>query len=325
MKKALADNLVIFTSGKGQHMECRFLNEEKTMFWNNAQAVNRSARTLASAICEKTGEELKHADVLDIIARLQGFPNHMAANAALEQREKGATAFDVCTWGDLWQVIATMSEEERKRPIKVSDGCDGNGNATFQLALQLLKAKDSSIESAADVLNPQDHVLLFEEAEEAREEGAERLYGNYPGLPGDIPLGLSMRSATFLAVSAERFANQCDLMEIMSYDGARAEYLNFPDYWEQHVWTLGLEEIDWKPLTGDYVIVLDKEEGGGYYCDGFGWTIGRETASGFDSEEDALLFLANLAEYLDSGPKKRAQFKVIHAPGFANQYTRYED
>lgn len=298
------------------------------MFWNNAQAVNRSARTLSSAIREKTGEALKHNDVLDLIARLQGFPNHMAANAALEQRAKGATAFDVCTWGDLWQVIATMSEEERKRPLKVSDGCDGNGNATFQLALQVLKSDDPSIESAADVLESQDHVLLFEEAEEVDEgqqEDSDSDVGDYPGLPEDIPSGLALESARCAAITAERFANQCDLMEVMSYKEARSEYLNSPDYWDQHVWTLGLEEISWRPLTGDYVIVLDKEEGGGYYCDGFGWTIGRETASGFDSEEDALLFLATCVEYLNSGAKKRAQFKVIHAPGFAEQYMRYED
>lgn len=298
------------------------------MFWNNAQAVNRSARTLAAAIREKTGEEFKHADVLDIIARLQGFPNHMAANAALEQRDKGVTAFDVCTWGDLWQVIATMSEAERKRPLKVSDGCDGNGNATFQLALQVLKADDPSIESAADVLESQDHVLLFEEAEEVddgQQDDSDGDTGHYPGLPEDIPSGLAPESARCAAVKAERFANQCDLMEVMSYKEARSEYLNSPDHWDQHVWTLGLEEISWRPLTGDYVIVLDKEEGGGYYCDGFGWTIGRETASGFDSEEDALLFLATCIEYLNSGAKKRAQFKVIHAPGFAEQYMRYED
>lgn len=299
------------------------------MFWNNAQAVNRSARTLAAAIREKTGKELKHADVLDIIARLQGFPNHMAANAALEKKNQGQTEFTLKSWLDLWQHIALMSDTERKGSITVSEGADGDGNAEFFDATSLVTVKDPAVAISADgVLEPTDFVLLVnndnEPEEVSSEERTESLYGNYPGLPGDIPLGLSMQSATFAAVSAERFANQCDLMEVMSYDEARAEYLNSPDYWGRHVWTLGLEEIDWKPLTGDYVIVLDKEEGGGYYCDGFGWTIGRETASGFDSEEDALLFLANLAEYLHSGPKKRAQFKVIHAPGFAEQYTRYE-
>lgn len=294
------------------------------MFWNNAQAVNRAARTLSQAIREKTGEALKHSDTLDIIARLQGFPNHMAANAALEATTKGATSFEVKTWADLWQVIAAMSDEERKGSISISDGCDTNGNAEFFDATSLVKASDSSIAAASDgVLEDSDYVLLFNnESYIDPEERAPAPY--YPDWQDDIPPGLSSEGFMNLAVAAERFANQCELMEVMTYKGARSEYLNSPDYWGSYVWTLGLEEISWKPGLGDYVIVLDGENGG-YLCDGFGWTIGRETATGFDSEEEALSFMRNCMEYNMSGPKRQAQFKVKFAPGLAENYMRFED
>ncbi|WP_337219577.1 hypothetical protein, partial [Vibrio parahaemolyticus] len=81
---------------------------------------------------------------------------------------------------------------------------------------------------------PTDFILLFNNENETECDvaggGTESGTGYYPGLPDDIPAGLTKESAMYAAVTAERFANQCDLMEIMSYKEARQEYLNSPDY-----------------------------------------------------------------------------------------------
>lgn len=260
------------------------------MFWNQSKAVNRAAKTIRSFLSENK-IELTQAQALDLVARLQGFPNHMSANAALKKQEVSEeTALK--SWNDLWQFIATMSEEQRKASITVSEGCDENGNAEFFDATSIVKATASCIEAASDgVLDKDDHVLLF----------------NTNIDPDDqhVP-------TTEFADKATRFALQCELNEWMEGPAAYDLYVQAPNY--------AMETVPGAEL-GDWVIFHDSE---GYYNTSFGFVGNRGSASGWDTEFEAKRFLEEscVAYLLANTANEKAMFQVLHCPGKEDWYPQ---
>ena len=282
------------------------------MFWSNTQAVNRAARILAKAL-HAEGVALSHERCLNLVARLQGFPEAMSANAALgatRKDKKKQFTFKVNSWEDLWQCIACMSDEERKGSIMVSMGCDEAGDAEFYAATLLARAQAPCIEQATSgVLEDENHILLFNQEE------------NVLPSEGCAPISLGTKEA----VLCERFCSQVELMEVMSASEARECFKEDPSYWAQKVFVLGTDDnAAWQPLLGDFVIVKRRSglELAGYYHDGFGWVYDRQSASGWPSQAEAHLFLTQcLLEYQRATPEEKELFEVRQLPGFGQAYS----
>lgn len=255
------------------------------MFWNQSQAVNRAAKTIRSYLSENN-MALTQSQALDLVARLQGFPNHMAANAALEESSKQEEV-PLRSWNDLWQFIATMSEEQRKGSITVSEGCDENGNAEFFDASSIVRATASCIEAASDgVLESSDHVLLFNNSTE-----------------------LNTRPVTTFEDKARRFALQCQLADIASYSHALSMFHRDHQQAQENFPGMRL---------GDWVIFHDSD---GYFNQHFGFVGDRGSATGWDTKEEAMQFMTNWCiAYAQSSEQGRANFSVLHCPGNSEMY-----
>jgi hypothetical protein len=233
------------------------------MFFENGKAVNQAAKTVARFMAEK-GIKLAHHDALDLIARLQGFPSHTAANARLEGVSKG-TPQALKSWTDLFQVIACMNASERDGSITLTEGCDDNGNAEFFQSDLIIKATDSSIAAAADgVLERTDFVLLYnakpaqEQSAEAQEQTADNQLAHRIAMQAEL---LSAEPGVYGKVYAAMRRNPVAC--IQEFD---------------RKWDVSL-------LAGPWVIYSQKEAG--YWHHNFGWVGDRDSAAGYPEESAA--------------------------------------
>lgn len=126
--------------------------------------LNLAARC-ASKCLKELGLGLTHAKALDLVARLTGKPNHMAAQAGLPDPGL-AKPFVLNTYADLQRALSTLTEQQLAMSITVSEGCDANGDAEFFPAASLSRADTGVLWQAADgVLEGNQPVLLFNQAE----------------------------------------------------------------------------------------------------------------------------------------------------------------
>lgn len=228
------------------------------MFFENGKAVNQAAKTVAQFMAEK-GAPLAHHDALDLIARLQGFPSHEAANARLKGIRQGMPQA-LKSWADLFQVIACMNDTERRGSITLSEGSDTRGDAEFVQSELIVKATDASIARAAGAaLAPSDFVLIYQ-AGRLAEESAE-----------------SRKTAHRIAMQAELLSGEPGAYA-KSYAAMRRDSLLFVQQFNRQ-WEVAL-------MDGPWVVYSQKEEG--YWHLNFGWVSDRDSATGYAEESEAL-------------------------------------
>ena len=273
----------------------------------NGRQYNLAARTISQFLAQK-GLKLRHADALELSARLTGFANYAAACAALEGPASGITA-EVRTWGDLAHALGALDEQQLGMAIQVTDGCDGNGNANFATAQQLVPACDYSIASAGVVFPTNQPVLLIGELQENLDDSQGRTQAEL--ILADMAQALeaaqhmspeeklaavrSLNLGTWDAPNlerkprldfeaAQRVAMQFEVATGQSSSIALAciaergveaamKFLN-----ETHGIQLSL---------GDYVIYSEQEHG--FWNNDFGWVRDKLLASGFDSDTPPLM------------------------------------
>lgn len=127
---------------------------------SSTRDLNQAARSAAKYL-QELGFELPHARALDLVARLVGKPQHMAAQAALPDAGLG-TPLKLTTYGDLARALATLTPEQLKLPVTVSEGCDGNGSADFFEVYEVARADSDILDAgSAGLPNRQLPVLLY--------------------------------------------------------------------------------------------------------------------------------------------------------------------
>lgn len=143
---------------------------------SSTRDLNQAARSAAKYL-QELGLELPHAKALDLVARLVGKPQHMAAQAALPDAGLGSPR-KLTTYGDLARALATLTPEQLTLPVTVSEGCDSNGNANFFEVYEVVRADSDILDAgSAGLPNRQLPVLLYRgdyvDPEDREDEGSD--------------------------------------------------------------------------------------------------------------------------------------------------------
>lgn len=115
----------------------------------NGRQFNLAAKAIRTFLAEK-GIELKHNEALTLTSRLTGHANYEAAQASLDGPAKGVSP-DANTWRQLAHAIGTLSDEQLDMPVYLTEGCDSDGNSSFWQSGSLVKASTDCI-SAGQLL-----------------------------------------------------------------------------------------------------------------------------------------------------------------------------
>lgn len=279
----------------------------------NGRQYNLAARTISKFLSEK-GIKLNHTDALALSARLTGFASYEAACAAQEGPESGITR-EVRTWGDLCNALSALDEAQLGMAIQVTDGCDGNGNANFATAQQLLPACHHDIAAAGVVFPVNQPVLLISELQENMGEASDAPQGNPVDLiladfgqaiaaaqqmtPAEqIAAVRALQLGTWDAPNLHRDASQkLDLeearrvamqFEVATGESASVALVCIAQRGVADAIKFLNETHNIELSMGDYVIYSEKERG--FFNNDFGWVHDKASASGFASDTPPLLY-----------------------------------
>jgi hypothetical protein len=153
--------------GRAYAQTCATL-KEKMLKATSTRDLSLAARALRKALgVNSLDPSMTHDQALQVVARLAGYPSHMAAAAALKQQHAtvscGHTAVTkVATYADLLKVLQRLPASQLGQSISVSEGCDANGDAEFFDVNCVVPAGHPSMLSGSDgVLETDQLVLIF--------------------------------------------------------------------------------------------------------------------------------------------------------------------
>jgi hypothetical protein len=217
---------------------------------NNGRQFNLAAKAARTFFAAK-GIELKHSDALALIARLTGHASYEAAQASLDGPAKGI-ASDVQTWRQLAHGIGTLCEEQLDMPVHITEGCDDEGNTTFTKASQILMANADCIAAGTPLFPNNQPVLLTVEANPILEtEDARRI---------ELQFEIGSGEPSGLATQEIRRHGLTGAIETLNTDFCL------------HI-SLGK-------------FVAYSESNHGYWNADFGYVHDRDSATGYDTEQD---------------------------------------
>lgn len=323
---------------------------------NSTRDLNQAARSAAKYLKE-LGIELPHSKALDLVARLVGKPQHMAAQAALPAAAptagkmepatalpSGQTPATQAVIADLCKVLVNRDVEQALYDVGISDAANAAlAQATPFVEDQLLL--DFPLDALSQAYN--DLPTSVDEEEFVQGHGnwslTEEEFAQAKRLANALYAAKRNRAAQAQALSDEdltRLAMQFELatgkpanIDIVlvsgrQYRNDQAQLLQY--FSREHGLSLSL---------GPWLIANDGEQG--FWSNDFGWTTSRTAASGFDEKDVADMPAPQLSakfgsrsrwvrfvdavDYVDAEEPAKAvlETKVVsEPPSLAFQYLR---
>lgn len=240
----------------------------------NGRQLNLAANVVRK-FCSTKNIDIPHAEALQLVSQLIGYPHYHAARAGLQGFAKGL-ASNTSTWRHLAHAIGTLSDEQLDMPVQVTDGRNGNGNASFAKARELVLANSAAFAAASGVFADNQPVLLIEEFDSTTTDAD----GTGVDDEDEYRVGMQLECATDESASLASW----------------------------HIERKGIEEaIDY--LNAEYgcnislgAFVLYSEAEKGFWNIDFGWVSNKASATGVETMPNIPDFPADveLVRYVDA-------------------------